>query len=81
MRLSPRAGGNAASGRRTPICSVAFYFVAILVGFVGIAAITVWLGKTMRGRGRPSPARDIVHVTRKRGCVRSVRADRGTLSS
>lgn len=32
--------------------SVAFYFVAILIGFVGISAVMVWLGKAMRERGK-----------------------------
>lgn len=30
--------------------SVAFYFVAILIGFIGISLVTVWLGNTMRAR-------------------------------
>lgn len=30
--------------------SVAFYVVAILIGFVAISAVTMWLGNAMRGR-------------------------------
>lgn len=43
--------------------TVAFYFVAILIGFLGIAAATVWIGNVMGARrraplshARPSPA-------------------------